>query len=304
MAFTVNDVRDLTQVLTLHPEWLGEVRRLVLTAELLMLPDIVRELAKAQTRTERRVEELAQVQARTERRLDHLDATVQKLAEAQARTEQRMEELAQAQARTEQRMEELAQAQARTERRVEELAQAQARTERRVEELAQAQARTEQTVRELIGSHKRLFDQVSQLRGHDLERRYRENAGAFWGRWLRPVEALSPNEVREVLEAHLSEDEVEDVMRLDVLAWGRVRRAPESPPVWLAVEVSAVIDQNDVKRARRRAALLCRAGYRAIPVVAGEQLTEGAQAAVAEAPLIVLQDGHSMGWDEALAVSA
>ena len=28
MAFTVNDVRDLTQVLTLHPEWLGEVRRL------------------------------------------------------------------------------------------------------------------------------------------------------------------------------------------------------------------------------------------------------------------------------------
>ena len=262
MAFTVNDVRDLTQVLTLHPEWLGEVRRLVLTAELLMLPDIVRELAKAQTRTERRVEELAQVQARTERRLDHLDATVQKLAEAQARTEQRMEEL------------------------------------------AQAQARTEQTVRELIGSHKRLFDQVSQLRGHDLERRYRENAGAFWGRWLRPVEALSPNEVREVLEAHLSEDEVEDVMRLDVLAWGRVRRAPESPPVWLAVEVSAVIDQNDVKRARRRAALLCRAGYRAIPVVAGEQLTEGAQAAVAEAPLIVLQDGHSMGWDEALAVSA
>ena len=290
MAFTVNDVRDLTQVLTLHPEWLGEVRRLVLTAELLMLPDIVRELAKAQTRTERRVEELAQVQARTERRLDHLDATVQKLAEAQARTEQRMEELAQAQARTEQRMEELA--------------QAQARTERRVEELAQAQARTEQTVRELIGSHKRLFDQVSQLRGHDLERRYRENAGAFWGRWLRPVEALSPNEVREVLEAHLSEDEVEDVMRLDVLAWGRVRRAPESPPVWLAVEVSAVIDQNDVKRARRRAALLCRAGYRAIPVVAGEQLTEGAQAAVAEAPLIVLQDGHSMGWDEALAVSA
>ena len=248
MAFTVSDVRDLTQVLTLHPEWLGEVRRLVLTAELLTLPEIVRELAEAQARTEQRVQELVQAQGRAEQRLDRLDATVQKLAEAQERTEQ--------------------------------------------------------AVRELVGSHKRLFDQVSQLRGHDLERRYRENAGVFWGRWLRPVEVLSPNEVREVLEAHLSEDEVEDVMRLDVLARGRVRRAPESPPVWLAVEVSAVIDQNDVERARRRAALLRRAGYRAIPVVAGEQWTEGAEAAAAEAPLVVLQDGRSTGWDEALAVPA
>jgi hypothetical protein len=248
MAFTVNDVRDLTQVLALHPEWLGEVRRLVLTAELLTLPEIVRELAEAQARTEQSLKELAQAQARAEQRLDRLDATVQKLVEAQERTEQ--------------------------------------------------------AVRELVGSHKRLFDQVSQLRGHDLERRYRENAGVFWGRWLRPVEVLSPNEVREVLEAHLSEDEVEDVMRLDVLARGQVRRAPESPPVWLAVEVSAVIDQNDVERARRRAALLRRAGYRAIPVVAGEQWTQGAEAAAAEAPLVVLQDGRSTGWDEALAVPA
>ena len=27
MAFTVSDVRDLTEVLALHPQWLGEVRR-------------------------------------------------------------------------------------------------------------------------------------------------------------------------------------------------------------------------------------------------------------------------------------
>ena len=248
MSFTVSDMRDLTQVLALHPEWRAEVRRLVLTDELLSLPDLVRELVEAQARTEQRVQELAQAQGRAEQRLDRLDATVQKLVEAQERTEQ--------------------------------------------------------AVRELVGSHKRLFDQVSQLRGHDLERRYRENAGVFWGRWLRPVEVLSPNEVREVLEAHLSEDEVEDVMRLDVLARGRMRRAPESPPVWLAVEVSAVIDRNDVERARRRAALLRRAGYRAIPVVAGEQLTEGAEAAAADAPLVVLQDGRSTGWDEALAVLA
>jgi hypothetical protein len=50
MAFTVNDVQDLTLILAQHPEWLGEVRRLVLTAELLALPDRVWELVEAQKR--------------------------------------------------------------------------------------------------------------------------------------------------------------------------------------------------------------------------------------------------------------
>ena len=156
-------------------------------------------------------------------------------------------------------------------------------------------------VRDLLGN---MADQLSRLRGRDLERRYRENAGVFWGRWLRPVEAVSPNDLRETLEARLGEDEVEEIMRLDVLVQGRVRRAPESPQVWLAVEVSTVIDQLDVERARRRADLLRRAGLWAIPVVAGEQLTEGAEVAARQAPLVVLQDGHSTGWDEALAVPA
>jgi hypothetical protein len=83
MAFTVNDVRDLTQFLTLHPEWLGEVRRIVLTDELLSLPAIARELAQAQVRTEQRVEELAQAQARTEARLEALTARLEVLSQIQ-----------------------------------------------------------------------------------------------------------------------------------------------------------------------------------------------------------------------------
>ena len=247
MAFTVHDVRDLTQVLTLHPEWLGEVRRLVLTAELLALPDLVRELAEAQ--------------ARTEQRLDRLDATMQKLIEAQARTEQR------------------------------------------VQELAEAQARTEQTVVELVHGQQRMADQLSQLRGRDMERHYRENAGAFWGIWLRSVEAVSPNELRDTLEACLSEGEVQDIMRLDVLVRGRARRFPGTPEVWLAVEVSAVVDKGDVERAQRRAALLRKAGYRAVPVVAGEAQTEGATGVMQTAPIVLMVDGHTEGWESALAAA-
>lgn len=84
MAFSVNDFQDLVQLLNAHPEWRGELRRLVLTDEILELPAIVRELAAAQKRTEARLEALA--------------ARVEELAEAQKRTEARVEELAEAHA--------------------------------------------------------------------------------------------------------------------------------------------------------------------------------------------------------------
>ena len=66
MAFTIDDFKDLVELLNVHPEWRGELRRLVLTDELLELPAIVRDLAEAQKCTELRVEELAEAQKRTE----------------------------------------------------------------------------------------------------------------------------------------------------------------------------------------------------------------------------------------------
>ena len=38
MAFTVQDFHDLIALVTQHPEWRAELRRLVLTEELLALP--------------------------------------------------------------------------------------------------------------------------------------------------------------------------------------------------------------------------------------------------------------------------
>jgi hypothetical protein len=97
MAFTVQDFHDLIGILEQRPEWRTELRRLVLTEELLSLPQITHNLAEAQQRTEQRIEELAEAQRRTEQRIEEL-------AEAQRRTEQRVEELTEAQRRTEQRI--------------------------------------------------------------------------------------------------------------------------------------------------------------------------------------------------------
>ena len=55
MAFNVEEFQDLIRLLQERPEWRADLRRLVLTDELLALPELVRELVQAQQRTEVRV---------------------------------------------------------------------------------------------------------------------------------------------------------------------------------------------------------------------------------------------------------
>ncbi len=241
MAFTINDLQDLTRLLATRPEWLSEVRRLVLTEELLSLPDIVRSLAQAQQRTEQRLEELARAQQRTEQRL-------------------------------------------------EELAQAQQRTEQRLEELAQAQQRTEETVR-------RLVNQMAEVRGEMFEMKFRDKAHAYFGRWLRRIRVVPFIELEEQLENKLTDDEIAELSLTDILVRGRPRRMPEADEVWLAVEVSAVVDKNDVYRAQQRAALLRRAGLRAVPVAVGARIIPEARSLAESLQVALMRNGVEEGWE-------
>src|SRR6266581_741450 len=79
MAFTVQDFHDLVALVTQHPEWRAELRRLVLTEELLALPQIVRDLAEAQQRTERQIAQLVEAQRRAERQIVRLQDDVGEL---------------------------------------------------------------------------------------------------------------------------------------------------------------------------------------------------------------------------------
>ncbi len=206
-ALVFRTFHDLVQALHEHPEWREELRRLVLTEELLSLPQWVRELAEAQQRTEQRVEELVEAQKRTEERLeqltsrfdqltarfdqltarfdqltvrfDQLAARVEQLAEAQQRTEEQLQQLT---ARVYEltvrfdhltaRVDQLAEVQQRTEQRMEELAEAQRRSDERVAQLAAAQQRTEETVRQLVVDMKHVKEELGGLShavGYGLE---------------------------------------------------------------------------------------------------------------------------------------
>ena len=168
MAFGVRDFHDLVRLLGEHPEWREELRRLLLTEELLALPQVVqdlarevRRLAELQAATDQQVARLVEAQTATDQRLARVEEAVTQLTRAQTRTEERLGTLEEAVAQ-------LARAQARTEERV-------GRLEEAVAQLAQAQARTEQAVQQLAQQVGRLSDAV----GFTLEELARELAPAY-----------------------------------------------------------------------------------------------------------------------------
>ena len=80
--------------------------------------------------------------------------------------------------------------------------------------------------------------------------------------------------------------------------WPRGR--PEATEVFLTLEVSVVVDGTDVQRAGRRAALLRKAGYATVPVVAGERVTPDAEDEAQTQGVTVLLDGRVLNWEAAL----
>src|SRR5712692_8969633 len=77
MPFTAEEWRDLIRLVEAHPEWRAELRRLVLTDELLALPE---QVATWRVRSEQQFQELVAAQR-------HTDEQVAALADAQRRTD-------------------------------------------------------------------------------------------------------------------------------------------------------------------------------------------------------------------------
>jgi len=181
-----------------------------------------------------------------------------------------------------------------------ELAQAQLRTEARLEELGTtvgrlvlAQERTETQVQ-------RLTDIVGDLKGRMLELTYSGRAYSYFGILLRRIRVVDPSDLDDDLLEHLTHEEFKDWLRIDLVLSGKPRYRPDTEPIWLVVEISAVVDEHDVERAQKRASYLRRAHYRALPLVAGEKITPGARA-LAEAQHVPLTlDGQVYFWDDAL----
>ena len=305
MTFTVQDYHEMVQLLRDRPELQVELRQLLLSGDLLTLPDIVRELAEAQRRTaeaQRRTEEqlarlttqvnaLAEAQQRTEEQLARLTARVDALAEAQQRTEEQLAQLTarvgdltvhleQLTARVDDLTVRLEQLTARVDDLTVRLEQLTARVDDlavRMEQLAQAQQRTEEQLEELTADVQALTAEVRRLvewqRGEAGRRegeRYEQTIARGAPVLFSGGEGGTPDDSRVYQRI------VQILNRLPNL----FDLAEEQNPlladlIWwkdgqfVVVEVSLVVDEHDVGRAARRAETLQQAGVQAMGMVIG-----------------------------------
>ena len=182
------------------------------------------------------------------------------------------------------------------------------RLETALHELRESVFVLEQSVRELVELQRRNEQRLAKIEGklgeHGgwlLEMRFRQRAAAYMGRWLRRTKVVDFNDVIEEAEAHLNAEEMDDLLDIDVVLRGGPRETPEGEEIWLAVEVSSVVDREDVARAIRRADLLRRTGRRVLPVVAGHDATDGGNSQARLHHVVLLQDGKGLFWEEAIA---
>ena len=183
--------------------------------------------------------------------------------------------------------EQIARLQAETDRRFHELAEAQRRTEERVAALAEAQNRINEQIAALTRVVYALTEDVrvlkidvGDLKGDNLERRYREKAPAYFGRLVRRMRVLSAEELAGLLEdaveqGQLTDAEKDEAILTDVVVRGRYHGS--GAEVYLVAEVSWGVGVHDVERAVQRAAVLGKLGIPALPVVAGKAVTAQAE---------------------------
>lgn len=276
MSFTVDDYHDLVRLVQQYPEWKSELRQLLLSDELLSLPNMVRELTASHQRAEERL-------AGTEKRLAGAEERLSRAEERLSGVEERLFNVEERLSNVEERL---------------------SGVEERLERLEMTVQKLTEQVAKLVEVQQTMADDIGGLKGRVLELTYRDKAGAYFGPLLRRMRMVEAHTLENTLETRLTAEEFRDVLRLDLLVSGEPRQLSNGAEVWLAIEVSSVIDQYDVDRANRRASVLRKAGYRVVPVVAGENTTQGAEVACHDQNVLLLQDGHIKFWNEALSAWA
>lgn len=222
MSYVINTVEDLERILRENPEWRERIRRLILSDELLELPQ----------RFDRFVEE----------EFKPLKEEVQQL-------------------------------------------------KRDVEQLKKDVEQLKRDVEQLKRDVEKLKQDVAWLKGEVMELKFADRFPAILGKVFRKLRRITPSELADRLydavdEGVLAEKEAEDALDIDLVAGGFIKK--ENKEVLIAVEVSFVVDREDVRRAFERAMVIGRAfGMECIPAVFGKEYTEGAQRASQELPVLV-----------------
>jgi hypothetical protein len=249
-----------------------EVRRLVLTEELLTLPEKVEELTKA-------VRELVEAQREHSEILRQHSEQIAALVEAQRRTEEALRQHSEILRQHSEQIAALVEAQRRTEEALRQHSEILRQHSEQIAALIEAQNRTETQIAALVEAQRRTWEELQRLvtwqrgeagrrEGERYERQVIRRAPAIFngGQGGSPEQPIVQQRLTQLLAPFWQEGLIapeDDPLLADLIWWKDEQIA--------VVEVSMRVDRYDVERAARRAATLRRAGAAAMGVVIGEE---------------------------------
>ena len=214
MAFTVADFHDLVTLLDKNPDWQRELRRLILSDELLALPAEFHALAAAEAHVDERLASMLATHERIEQQLLAAAANADaRFAELRANDQRLADQLTDVKARSDEQFAEL---RAADQRLADQLSAAQARSD---EQFAAAQARSDE---QFVAAQARSDEQFAAAQARSDEQfaaaqaRSDEQFAAAQARSDEQFAAAQARSDEQVAELHAADQRLEG--RLDELA--------------------------------------------------------------------------------------
>ena len=285
MTTAVADIADLVKILREQPEWAETLRSVLLSKELLEMPE---KLAQLTARLEEFITQQKEINQRFAEQLAQLTARLEEFIAEQKEINRRVaEQLAQLTAQVSRltaRLEEFIAEQKEINR---VFAERLTRLETDVAELksdmSEVKADTAELkvgLRRLEGRVGSLAGTVGRLQGAELERKIHANIagmvctplGIRRPRVLKSILAATVPELFDLLDPALDDGRItraqfDRLMQTDIILAAREGNAQ---PVYVAIEISRTVHDEDLDRARERADILAAAsGVPALALVIG-----------------------------------
>ena len=276
MTMPIVTFGDILTAMEDDPSLREAMRQHILDQEFLLLPVMMRELKQVVAQLAQTVQDYM---ATTNARLERLEAGQTELKTGQTRLEEKVERLEVGQTRLEEKVERLEAGQT-------ELKTGQTRLEEKVERLeaGQTELKTGQTRLEV--GQARLEGNVNRLIGSDYERKAARRASRLVQRHLGvssvgviyAITTPDDNRLSELLDqaintGSVTTDEADEIENTDLVLNG--------PDFYIVAEVSVTLDNEDIRRAQKRASLLAQAT--AEPVKAAAICAHALDTAIASA---------------------
>ena len=259
---TVNDIQDLVRIIEEHPEWRSELQRVLLTQQLLEVPDRLDRLTAT-------VEVLADTAAAL---LQHAEATNTRLSSI----EQSVEALLKHAEATNKRLDNLEVRMDGVETRLDGVETRLSDVETRLGDVETRLGRVEETTNALRGDvlEVRLTNKIPPLvsRHFDVRRIY-----PVWSDGFLPanprIQEFQTSVEGATDEGKITDDDETRLKVTDLVV--RSQRKSDGSTLWFAVEASGVIGEEDITRAKQSSDVLRKVyNQDAMPLVYGYHISD------------------------------